>query len=499
MLWRDPRIMAACFRPTTKDLGGRVVRGAVWMAALVVLRTVLTIGSTALLARLLTPTDYGFIAMAAVAVEMAAMLCMFGLPMIIVQMPRLTRLDLDSAFWFSVILGTFVVSIMVAGSTVAANLFKEPRLAPILCAMSSLVLFEELSAVHLSIASRLLLIRYEFVCQIASLVVRAGVSIAFALAGLGVWSLVWGAVAGRAIYYALLWWLIPYVPRLRFNSKFLRRSWRAGGSYFGSAALFFFGSNIDTAAVGRIFGVTQLGFYQTAFALPEELRSRIALGIQRVLFPAFALIQADHSAFRSGVLRSLRILATIVVPMGVGMAVLADPIVRVLYGSQWLSVVPLLQIAAIVGIARALQTFLANIYKAKGRPDLEFKIGLGLVPLLVLAVLVGSLRGSAGVASGILVFSVVSLASTYFALRLIELAPFEVLQSLFPASAAAAFMGAGLRLLDAMHAIPRSTDLLELVLSVAIGIVLFFLSLFLLSRKTVDDFWSVARLLGARH
>src|SRR5438876_6209665 len=108
MLRRDPRIMVACFRPGTQDLGGRVVRGAIWMAVFTVLRAVLTIGSTAVLARLLTPADFGLIAMAAVTVELVGMLCMFGLPAIVVQMPRLTRLDLDSGFWVSVIVGTFV-------------------------------------------------------------------------------------------------------------------------------------------------------------------------------------------------------------------------------------------------------------------------------------------------------------------------------------------------------------------------------------------------------
>jgi PST family polysaccharide transporter len=280
--------------------------------------------------------------------------------------------------------------------------------------------------------------------------------------------------------------------------RFLRHNWRTGGSYFGSAALFFLESNVDTATVARAFGVTQLGFYQTAFALPEELRSRMALAVQRVLFPAYALVQSDHSAFQSGVLRSIRLLATMIVPMGVGMAVLAEPIVRVLYGDQWLAVVPLLQIVAIVGIVRALQAPLGDIYKAKGRPDLDFKVGLGLAPLLVLAVLLGSLWGTLGVAGGVLMFNVALLASTYRALRLIELDPGKVFRALLPATAAAAFMGAGLLGLNAISAIPRSTVLLELVASVTIGVLLFGGTLLLISRRTIDDLWLAARLLRTR-
>ena len=146
--------MRACYRPTTDDLPGRDSRGAAWMGGLVVVRTLLTLASTAILARLLTPTDYGYVAMATVFTELAAMLCAFGLPAIIVQAQHLTRLDLDSGFWFSLALGTVIVSAMVAGSSLVAGLFREPGLTPILGAMSSIILFEELAAIHQSIAYR---------------------------------------------------------------------------------------------------------------------------------------------------------------------------------------------------------------------------------------------------------------------------------------------------------------------------------------------------------
>lgn len=495
---RDGRIMSECFRPTEAGLGGRVVRGAAWFAVLIVFRAVSAVLTTAILARLLTPADFGYVAMAAVATDLVAMLCVFGIPSIIVQAPRLARIDLDSVFWFSLTIGAIATLLLVAISPLAAQAFKEPALMPILCAMSTMLLLDEVSAVHFSIANRLLLVRHEIMCQITGIIVRAVLSIALALAGFGVWSLVWGSIAGRAVYALLLWWLIPFVPRLRFNSRFLRRNLRAGGSYFGCGALFYFHSNIDPAVVGRLFGVTQLGYYQTAFALPEELRSRLAVATVRILFPAFALLQSNHAAFRSGVVQSTRIFAAIVVPMGAGMALLADPIVRVLYGSQWVPVVPFLQVAALVGIVRALQAFLVNIYKAKARPDLELKIGAALVPLLLISILAGSVYGPLGVAIGLLAFSVVSLASNYPALRLIQLDAHEVLWALCPATIASMIMGAVLLWLASIDVLPTATPVVELAASVAIGVVTFLLALFLISRKTLDDFWSVLRMMRLR-
>jgi PST family polysaccharide transporter len=494
---RDPRIMRACFHPEKRDLPARVARGAAWMGSLIVVRALVTVGATAILARVLRPTDYGYIAMATVVVELAAMLCIFGLPAIIIQAPRLSRLDLDTGFWFTLGLGVVVATAVVGGAWVAAEAFREPALAPILWAMSLLIVFEEVSAVHEAIALRLLLFKVEAVSQLGGLFARVAVSLWLAFAGLGVWSLVLGSVAGRAAQAALLWYLIPYVPRFRFSRRFLAGNWRAGASYFGSAAVGFVMSNVDNATVGRAFGARELGYYQTAFALPEELRSRLSVALQRVLFPAYALVQSEHSMFREGVLKSLSLFAAIAMPMGVGMAVLARPIVRVLYGEQWLPVVPLLQVVAIVGIVRALYALLVNIYKAKGRPDLEFKIGLFLVPMFVVAVLAGSRFGAMGVAVGVLLFNVVLLASTARALKLIELDAAETLAALVPATIAAAVMGAGLLALDAAHVVPRGTALAELTVSVAIGVLLFFAALCVVSRRTVRELWAMRRFLRA--
>jgi len=495
---RDPAILKACLRPSARDLPGRVARGAVWMTLLVVLRTVLTIASTAVLARLLTPADYGLVAMSTVVTEMAALLGFFGMTPLIVQRRRLTRLDLDSAFWISVALGFGVAAIVVATSFPAASFFREPRIAPILWAVSVQFVLEDLSIIHHSIANRLLLFKLEFVSQFANLLVRIGVSIALAAAGFGVWSLVWGAIAGRVAQFVIIWYVIPYVPRWRYNAEFLRANWRAGGSYFGSGVIMYVLGSLDTAVVGRTFGPTQLGYYQTAFALPEEMRSRLSFSMQKVVFPAYALLQADQSAFRNGVLRSIRILSAIILPMGVGMAVLADPIVAVLYGSQWAPVVPILRIAAAVGVLRAMQGLVSNVYFAKGRPQINLKVNLALLPLAVIAVLVGSLWGTLGVATGLLLVSAVSLATTRIALRLVGVRSRDALAAALPATAASMVMGAGVWLVNAFVIPGSAGPVSALVASVCIGVGLFGAALVLLAPATARELWSMLRHLRSQ-
>jgi PST family polysaccharide transporter len=249
-----------------------------------VLRTVLTIASTAVLARLLTPADYGLVAMSTVVTEMAALLGFFGMTPLIVQRRRLTRLDLDSAFWISVALGFGVAAIVVATSFPAASFL--PRAAHRADPVGGVVQFvlEDLSIIHHSIANRLLLFKLEFVSQFANLLVRIGVSIALARGRLRRVEPRVGRHCGpcRAIRDHLV--RHPVRAQVALQRGIPARQLARGRQLFRLGRVHVRAGSLDTAVVGRTFGPTQLGYYQTAFALPEEMRSRLSFSMQKVVF-----------------------------------------------------------------------------------------------------------------------------------------------------------------------------------------------------------------------
>ncbi len=416
----DKRILLECLRPDMAGLGKKVAVGAAWTFTNVGLRLVLTIASTAILARLLTPEDFGLIAMSALVTEFAALLGNIGIGGILIQRKALRRLDMDTAFWITMAIDTALCLVVFAASFIAGAVFQTPQVQAIIAVSSISFIIAGSSTVHMALLSRTLRFREDFVIQAASLFCRIVSSILLAMAGFGVWSLVLASLIGQLATMLLAYLIVPYFPRLRFNRLRLSEYARTSGSYLGGGIVNYLMSNLDYMIVGRRFGLNP-GYYQTAFSLPEELRNRLSAPLQRVLFPAYSRLQDDLAAMQYGVLKSLRLLAAITIPLGVGLAAVADPLVRVLYGEQWLPVIPLLKILAIGGTIRSIFSLTANIYYATNNPHLAFKISLAILPVAVTFLVLGSRYGLVGVAWAMLLLQLASIVSAHVALRLIGL------------------------------------------------------------------------------
>jgi PST family polysaccharide transporter len=455
------------------------------------MRVVLTILSTAILARLLVPSDFGYVAMASLVTEIAALLSNIGIGAILIQKPRLRRYDLDTAFWLSGGLGTVITLLVIAVSFVADDLFKSPVVTEILWGLSVLFLLEEFSAVHQALLDRQLRFQAVVIIQLTNLVFRIFISVMLAFMGWGVWSLVLGSVMGRLAAFILAWYMVPYVPRLRIDVTLISQYWHTGGSYFGSGILSYFLCNIDYIIVGRKFGATDLGYYQVAFTLPEELRNRISGPLQKVLFPAYSSLQTDLPAFQYSVLKSLRLLSAMVVPLGVGLAATAEEVVLLLYGEKWLRMVPLLQILAIGGVLRAIFSLTASIYYAKNRPDLAFKINLVSAPFIVTAIYVGSSWGLEGVAWAMLLVQLTSLITARIALSLVGISWTTYFTTVIPVVVSSIIMVTGM--ISASAVLISLTTSARLICLIMWGALLYIGTVWLLDRRLVME---GAALLG---
>ncbi|MCP5340560.1 MAG: lipopolysaccharide biosynthesis protein [Sinobacteraceae bacterium] len=492
----DKRILLECLRPDLAGLGSKVAIGAAWTFTNVGLRIVLTIASTAILARLLTPEDFGLIAMSALVTEFAALLGNIGIGGILIQRKALRRLDMDTAFWITMAIDTALCLLVLVASFIAAAIFETPQVQTIIAVSSLSFILAGLSTIHLALLSRTMRFREDFMVQAGSLVVRLTASVVLAVSGFGVWSLVFAALIGQATTLLLACAVVPFVPRLRFNRRLLSEYARTSGSYLGGGLVNYLMSNIDYMIVGRRFGPEALGYYQTAFSLPEELRNRLSAPLQRVLFPAYSRLQDDLSAMQYGVLKSLRLLSAITIPLGVGLAAVSDGLVQVLYGNQWLPVIPLLEILAIGGAARSIFSLTANIFYATDNPHLAFKISLAMLPVTIVALVTGSQWGLTGVAWAMLAVQFLSAISAHLALRLIELSLLDFLKQLFPATTASALMFAALRALpDELLSAP---PLVSLLLEVMIGATLYALALAFIAPPLFREFREIARRIVGR-
>jgi len=491
---RHDRLRAAFF-PSSVDLKRRVVRSAGFMFSGVALRIVLTMASTAILARLLMPEDYGLVALASIVTELAAILNTISLSAILIQRKRLARIQCDTVFWFMAGLGVAASLVIALGAPLFAALLGDERITPLLRVMSVLFFLEQLMVIQHVTMMRLMMFDLDFRVQLGALLVRIAGGVAGGLLGWGPWALVAGSIAAVCFSVAYMWFEIPYVPRLRFRWAFLRENIKTSSSMLGNGVIQYALGNVDFFIVGRRYGATDLGYYQAAFSLSAELRNRLAGPLQKILFPAYSLVQSEPERFRRGVGMSLLMLSAAVAPLGFGLTATADEVVQLLYGQKWLAAIPLLQALGIAGALRAIFSMCASLFYAINRADVLFKMTLAGAPIRVGIILAGSYWGTLGIAWAVTLTQIMGAATGVVAFRLCRIPVRDFFDSLWPPLAASAAMLLAVTLIR-----PYVSDMplaLRLGLLVTCGAVVYTGALAVLAPRIVTEVRAVlVNLLG---
>lgn len=368
-------------------LGSRTARAMVWVYASYIGGRALTLVSTVILARLLTPREFGLVALALIVTVALETLKDLGLTQaLIVATDEETERRAPTIFFLTVGIGFLLWGVTAAFAPLAAEIFDEPRVTPILIALGFNFVLRALSATHSALAAKSLDFRKRTIAEAGDVAVRGLVSIGLALAGAGVWSIVVGYLVGTATLVVVLWAMVPWRPRLELRLQGLSRMVRFGGSITGIDAMAAVNRNVDLIAVGQVLGAASLGFYTLAYRVPELLVLNFAVVGGYVLFPAFATL--DREALRAAYLVAFRYTVALALPLTVAMVALADPIVLALFGEKWIDAVGPMQLLALFALSIAIDIPAGTVYKSSGRADVLLKLAIPrffvLVALMVL-------------------------------------------------------------------------------------------------------------------
>ena len=477
------------------NLGNRVVSGAGFTMMGIALRTLLTIGSMAILARLLTPADFGFIAMATTVTELAALFGSFGFSNILIQRKAINRLQMDTVFWAGLLVGIGLTAGVFLLSFPAESVFGNPITGDLLRVLSLSFLFGGLTVVHSAIIARMMWFRLEFWIQIAVILCRSLTAIALAYSGYGVWSLVAGALAGVASSVFLTLVAVPYLPRLRFHSAYLTSTLRTSSSYFGSSMLYYISMNADVLLIGRQLGASALGYYQNARSLTDEVRGRLAMPLQRVLFPAFSALQADIGRLQRTIIHSGRLLAAVIVPVGFGISAVADELVPVLYGAQWSDMTPVLSMFGLSAAIRGSTAIASPLFNSRDRVALSFRYFLVGTFLTVLAIIIAIPYGINAVSGAVALSSLYTLVGFRAGIGLIGLGVRHVLIILGPPTVAAVVMWLAIWAIRPHSATWQASPVLVLLVHVLFGAAIYAIALHAISQKYFTDFVDIGKRL----
>lgn len=485
---RRDTIVRRAFVLDSNNLGGRVVVGAGFKFASIALRTLITFGSVAILARLLAPADFGLVAMATIVTEFAALFSTFGITNVLTQRKVINRLQIDTVFWTSLALGTALSILVFAVSFLADWFFAEPRAGELIRVLCLTFLLGSMTNVPSILLARLMKFRSEFWIQSAVYGIRALAAVGMAYQGFGAWSLVGGALVGAGVNVILGFLLVPYLPRFRFSGQYLRTTWKTSGVYLGSGLLYYANMNMDLLLVGRHLGATSLGYYQNARSLTDEIRARIAAPLQQILFPAFSSIQGEAVRLQQVFVRSARVLATLILPVGFGVSAMAAEIVPILYGEQWLSMIPLVSMFGLSAAVRGSTAISSPLLNASNRVGLALKYNLIGSALFLVGIFVGLRFGAQGVALAALLASIYTLVPLRAAITLLGLGTKDLALILAAPAVAAGSLWGVIAITRPLIAMTGSHPVLMLPCHATLGFLTYLLVLRLLSRQHLQDF-----------
>lgn len=418
-------------------------RGALWRIGGGIWSTGVRLGASMFLARHLAPDDFGIVGMAILAREFTWRIGGLGMGSGVVAKKDLTQEDLSTAFWTDATVRIVLFAILFLAAPAIAVFFQTPAVTWVIRAVSLTFVLSAFS----SVSGTLLYRRMQFGAQeginALGATVESGLAVALVLwTPYHYWSLVIAMLASAVLTHGLTILLARWRPHFHFNRKSFRFQFRFGAYGLGSSLVDYIDDNIDYIIVGRFFGKASLGLYEFAFRIPTMLHSRLIRPAAGVLFPALSRAQSHPDLVGRGFLKVTRLSAILVWPLLAILAAMAWQIVYVLWGAQWLPIVPLLRILCIVAALNSVCSVACPTFPVMHRPDLPLKLAIPkCVMSITLVILLGMEFGLIGVATGMAINSCYYFFVAWRITKLCHLPYRRLLRSLAPPLVTAAVGG----------------------------------------------------------
>ena len=406
--------------------------GVKWSSLLQVGRQIIQFITTAILARLLSPTDFGLVGMATIVIGFVNLFKDLGTSSAIIQRKNVSEELIYSLFWINVAFGFLGMIVLFAGAPIIAKFYEEPKLIPILQILSLSFFISGLSILQKALLEKNLNFKTLAKIDIVALFFSSLVGIILAFSGYGVWSLVLQTLTAVTITTMLLWTANKWQPKIIFKWQEIKEISNYSLNLTGYNIFNYFVRNADYLLIGKFLGSQSLGYYSLAYRLMLYPLQNISRVIGRVMFPVFTKIQDDDVKLKAGYLKVIGYIAIVTFPLMVGLWASAEPFILTMFGSQWQPVILLLMILTPVGMAQSIETTLGQIYQIKERTDLMFKWSICEGILLVIAWVIGLRWGIVGVATSYsLMYFTLIYPSFAIPFRLIDLSILELARVLW--------------------------------------------------------------------
>lgn len=437
-----------------------------------------------ILARLLSPNDYGVIGILAVFMSVVSVFIDCGFSQALIRKQDRTQTDFSTEFFFNIGVGLLGYLILFISAPFIALFYDMPILTPVLRVLSLGVVINSLCVVQ----SAQFAIRLDFKTPaklaVGTQLFSGVIGIVMAYSGWGVWALVFQQVFGGLLNAILLWLFAGWRPTSEFSKESFRYLWGYGSKILGASLIQQVYDNIYPLVIGKAFTASSLGLYSRAQGFASLPSGNISGIIVNVTFPILSKIMNDEKKLVDTYRRMIKSIAFVVFPLMMGMAASASPMVKILLNEQWYGCIILLQLLCFALIWQPLSALQLNLLKIIGRTDIVFKLEIYKRSVGLLTIFASIPFGVKGMCIGFIIFYVYSFSmNTYFISRTLHFSFINQIKDLLPLLLNSVVMGG---LVLSLTFIPIN-DIIIYILCLVTGAGYYYMSSRMLTNEVLKD------------
>lgn len=472
------------------SLRDKTIKGVIWSAVERFASQGVEFIFGILIARLLLPEDYGVIAMLNIFLAISRTFIDSGFETALIRKADRTETDFSTVFYFNIAVSAICYLILWIASPFIADFYDTPLLESVTKVVALNLIFNALAGIQ----SAKLSIEIDFKSRANVSLIHACVSGAvglwLAFKGYGVWALVAQSLSAAAVRTLTLWVIVRWKPRFEFSQKSFKELFSFGSKLLAAGLLNTIYNNIYSIVIGKFYSPSSLGVYSKANTLSQFPSSNVTGVFQSVLFPVLSSIQDDERRMLDVYKRFLRMSSFVVFPLMIGLAAVADPLIRVLLTDKWEGSIYLLQILCFSTIWAPVIAVNTNVLKVMGRSDYFLKVEIikKIIGIVILCITIP--MGLVPMCYGIAVVTFLSVCcDTYYTRKLIGYGLLAQLKDLFPLLLHSLIMGTAVLLVE--YFMP--TEMMKLIVGVLVGMTYYVLGAILCRFKEMKEILSIIK------
>ena len=418
------------------------------------------------LARILLPSDYGVVAMLNVFIIIANTFATSGIGASLIQKKDADHLDFSSMFYVSIVFSAVLYLILFVAAPYIAEFYHQPLLCSVLRGLALKLPIASITCVQQAYVARHMIFKKFFWATLGGTIVSAVVGIGMAMNGFGAWALVAQQLTNAIIDMTILFLTVNWRPRWEFSFSRAKRLYSYGWKLLLSSLLHNVYVQLKQLFVGRVYTSADLAYMNRGEHFPGLIITNINASLDSVLFPAMSQKQNEPEQLKQVVRRSIKTSSFVIWPLMVGLAVIAEPLIRLLITDKWLPAVPFLRISCLVQAFLPIHTANLQAIKAKGRSDIFLKLEIAKKTFGIAAIIIAVRISVMAVAYAVLIQTIfAAVLNTYPNTKLLGYKYHEQIRDLLPSMSLAAVTGV---LVYFMNYIPVP-DLLKMIMQVIVG------------------------------